>query len=126
MFAVVAAAGILAACGDTGGGSDGTAAPSTAPSNTVTMRLIAFKPGDLTVEAGTAVTWKQTDAGAHTVTSGTVAQGRAGVTEEPDGTFDSGEIAKGDTFEFTFEEPGTYPYFCSIHPATMRGEIRVR
>lgn len=130
VLAVVAALGILAACGDTGGGSDGTAAPaapsSSASSNTVTMRLIAFKPGALTVDAGTAVTWEQTDAGAHTVTSGTVAQGGAGVTEEPDGTFDSGEIAKGETFEFTFEEPGTYPYFCAIHPATMRGEVVVR
>lgn len=126
MLAAAAAVGILAACGDTGGEPDGSASPSAAPSNTVTMRLIAFKPGDLTVDAGATVTWKQTDAGAHTVTSGTVAQGAAGVTEEPDGTFDSGEIAKGDTFEFTFDEPGTYPYFCTIHPATMRGEVVVR
>lgn len=126
VLAVAAAVGVLTACSDTGGASDGPASPSAEPANTVTMRLIAFKPGDLTVDAGTTVTWKQTDAGAHTVTSGTVAQGGAGVTEEPDGTFDSGEIAKGETFEFTFEEPGTYPYFCTIHPATMRGEIRVR
>ncbi|MGQ0431638.1 MAG: cupredoxin domain-containing protein [Microthrixaceae bacterium] len=124
--AVVAAVGVLAACGDTGAGSGATAAPSASSSNTVTMRLIAFKPSNLTVEAGTAVTWEQTDAGAHTVTSGTVAQGAAGVTEEPDGTFDSGEIAQGDTFELTFDEPGTYPYFCAIHPATMRGEVVVR
>lgn len=126
VLGAAAAVGILAACGGTGDGSDGATASSGSPANTVTMRLIAFQPGDLTVDAGSTVTWKQTDAGAHTVTSGTVAQGAAGVTEEPDGTFDSGEIAKGDTFEFTFEEPGTYPYFCAIHPATMRGEIRVR
>lgn len=126
MLAAAAALGVLAACGDTGGATDDSASLSEAPSNTVTMRLIAFQPADLTVDAGTTVTWEQTDAGAHTVTSGTVAQGAAGVTEEPDGTFDSGEIAMGDTFEFTFDEPGTYPYFCTIHPATMRGEIRVR
>ena len=125
-LALVSTLGIIAACGDTTGGSDRTAAPSSSASNTVTMRLIAFKPGDLTVDTGTTVTWKQTDAGAHTVTSGTVAQGAAGVTEEPDGTFDSGEITQGDTFELTFDEPGTYPYFCTIHPATMRGEITVR
>jgi plastocyanin len=89
------------------------------------MRLIAFKPAALTVDAGTTVTWVQTDAGAHTVTSGTVQQGGAGVTEMPDGRFDSGEIATGETYEFTFDKPGTYAYFCAIHPATMRGEVRV-
>ncbi len=43
----------------------------------------------------------------------------------PDGTFDSGSIATGKTFEFTFDQAGTYTYFCHIHPATMRGEVRV-
>lgn len=126
MLAAAAAVGIFAACGGTGGASDGSASSSAEQSNTVTMRLIAFKPGNLTVDAGATVTWKQTDAGFHTVTSGTVAQGAAFVTEEPDGKFDSGEIAKGKTFEFTFNEPGTYPYFCTIHPATMRGEVTVK
>ena len=76
-------------------------------------------------EAGTTVTWTQEDAGVHTVTSGTVVQGTGGVTEKPDGTFDSGSIATGNTFEFTFDQAGTYTYFCYIHPATMRGEVRV-
>ena len=103
-----------AACagGDSPDSPDGDAAPT---ANEVTMRLIAFRPETLTV-----------DAGAHTVTSGTVEQGGAGVTAMPDDKFDSGEIATGDTFELTFDEPGTYPYFCEIHPATMRGEVRVR
>jgi plastocyanin len=113
-----------AACGgEDSSDGDGDAAPT---ANEVTMRLIAFRPENLTVDAGATVTWKQEDAGAHTVTSGTVEQGGAGVTEMPDDRFDSGEIATGDTFEFTFNEPGTYPYFCEIHPATMRGEVRVR
>lgn len=126
MLAAVGAAGILTACGDTEGASDASSSPPAAPSNTVTMRLVAFKPDDLTVDAGDTVTWKQTDPGVHTVTSGTVAQGAAGVAEEPDGTFDSGGIATGDSFEFTFDEAGTYRYFCSVHPATMRGEVHVR
>lgn len=113
-----------AACG--GGGSPGGAGDAAPTANEVTMRLIAFRPEILTVDTGATVTWKQEDAGAHTVTSGTVEQGGAGVTEMPDDRFDSGEIATGDTFEFTFDEPGTYPYFCEIHPATMRGEVRVR
>ena len=75
--------------------------------------------------AGTTVTWKQTDAGTHTVTSGTVTQGAGDVTTAPDGKFDSGNIATGATFEFTFDEAGTFPYFCAVHPATMRGDVQV-
>lgn len=135
-FAV--AASLLAACAEDDPMEDGAEAPSgqtdaehaehgaAGPGpNEVTMRLIAFSPAALSVPAGTTVTWRQTDAGFHTVTSGGVAQGSAGVTAEPDGTFDSGRIAKGDTFEFTFQDPGTYPYYCAIHPATMRAEIAV-
>jgi len=108
--------------GCAGGDDDEAAAASEAE---VVMKLVAFTPDQLEVAAGTTVTWTNRDAGAHTVTSGTVEQGGAGVTQEPDGTFDSDDIPKGDTFEHTFEEPGTYPYFCALHPATMRGEIRV-
>lgn len=128
-LAAGALAVLAAACG--GGGDDsGTQAAvpddTTAASPTeVVMKLVAFKPELLEVEAGTKVTWTQEDPGAHTVTSGTVEQGGAGVTPRPDGRFDSGEVATGDTFEHTFDEPGTYPYFCALHPATMRGEIRV-
>jgi plastocyanin len=119
---------VLTACG---GSSDDTesssaSAESTAGSNNVEMELLAFKPGELTVDAGTKVTWRQNDPGAHTVTSGTVEQGTAGVTQQPDDRFESGDLSSGETFEFTFSEPGTYPYFCRLHPATMRGEIQVR
>jgi plastocyanin len=115
---------LFAACG---GGDDGEAAANTAETaSTVEISLLDFKPETLTVDAGEEVTWKQTDIGAHTVTSGTVEQASAGVTQQPDGRFDSGDISKGETFEFTFTEAGTYPYFCRLHPATMRGEILVR
>jgi plastocyanin len=122
-IAVSIIAAVAGACGD----SDDDDAPASAMSSgqTVVMELIAYKPEKLDVAAGTTVTWQQNDPGAHTVTSGTVEQGTGGVTTAPDGTFDSGEIATGDAFEFTFDEPGTYSYFCSLHPATMRGEVRV-
>ena len=58
--------------------------------------------------------------------AGTVEQGAGDVNESADGTFASGTLATDKTFEFEFAEPGTYPYFCEIHPATMRGEITVR
>ena len=89
------------------------------------MKLIAFRPESLDAKTGTTVTWTQQDAGAHTVSSGTVEQGGADVTTTPDGRFESGQLATGATFTFTFDSPGTYPYFCQIHPATMRGEIRI-
>ena len=85
----------------------------------------SYKPESLRVDAGTAVTWEQQDPGFHTVTSGTVEQGTGGVTEKPDGRFDSGQLATGKTFSFTFEQPGTYSYFCAVHPATMRGSVQV-
>ena len=115
---------LIGACGDGGDGGDATGDADGATGAAVTMRLIAFRPARLDVETGTTVTWTQEDAGAHTVTSGTVEQGAAAVTERPDGRFDSGELTTGQTFRFTFADPGTYAYFCSIHPATMRGEVR--
>jgi plastocyanin len=93
--------------------------------NAVTMQLIVFKPETLTVAPGATVTWTQSDPGVHTVTSGAVEQGGGGVSTVPDGRFDSGELATGETFTFTFDQPGTYSYFCAVHPATMRGEVRV-
>jgi plastocyanin len=122
--ATVTLAASLAACG--GSDADSADGATEADSGTeVVLKLVAFKPGQLEVQAGTKVTWKQQDPGTHTVTSGTVEQGTAGVTPKPDDAFDSGGLATDETFEHTFEEPGTYSYFCSLHPATMRGEIRV-
>lgn len=115
---------LFAACG---GGDDGEAPATNAESsNSVEISLLAFKPETVTVDAGEEVIWKQNDIGAHTVTSGTVEQSSGGVTQQADGRFDSDELPKGETFEFTFTEAGTYPYFCRLHPATMRGEILVR
>jgi len=101
---------------------EGNGSPAT---NEVVIRLVAFRPESLAVAAGTTVTWKQTDAGSHTVTSGTVTQGAGDVTTAPDGKFDSGNIATDTTFELTFAGAGTFPYFCAIHPATMRGQVQV-
>ena len=112
----------LAACG----GGDTTSEDERGGNGTeVAMRLIAYKPDKLTISANTKVTWLQQDAGAHTVTSGVVKQEAGGVSQQPDGRFDSGDVAKGGSFSFTFTEPGTYTYYCSLHPATMRGEVTV-
>jgi plastocyanin len=91
----------------------------------VTLHLVAFQPEEIEIAVGETVTWVHDDAPTHTVTSGEVTEGGAGVSASPDGGFASGELSKGDTFAHTFEEPGTYPYFCEIHPATMRGVVTV-
>lgn len=115
---------VAGGCGDDNGDVAKSEKRSSA-ANEVVMKLVAFKPGELDVKAGTTVTWRNGDPGAHTVTAGTVEQGSSGVTQKPNGKFDSGQVANGKTFEQTFDQPGTYSYFCAMHPATMRGEIRV-
>ena len=98
-------------------------APTAAP--TITIKLIAFAPTNVQVGAGGTVTWRQDDVATHTVTSGRVEQTGGTATAKPDGRFDSGNISKGQTFQFSFAEPGEYPFFCAIHPATMTGMVTV-
>ena len=62
-----------------------------------------FMPGDLTVAAGTTVTWVNHDDVPHTVRS-------------TDGAIKSKALDTDDKFSMTFDKPGTYEYFCSIHP----------
>jgi plastocyanin len=63
-----------------------------------------FQPKTMTVAVGDTVVWKVEGTMGHTVTSDT-------------GVFDSGQdpLQEGDTFSFTFTQPGTYPYYCRFH-----------
>jgi plastocyanin len=79
-------------------------AAATAP-NAVTIDNFAFAPTLLMIAPGTKVTWINNDEEPHTVTS---ADGGK--------TFKSGALDTDDKFSFTFDKPGTYKYFCSIHP----------
>jgi plastocyanin len=128
IFLGVALAGLLvSACSS---GATDTADKAEKPQAEVTLEAIAFKPADLEIAVGETVTWTNEDEGvAHTVTSGKPKkEGVPGLTEdkpgEPDGTFDAELADAGDSFEFTFKEPGTYRYFCAIH-APMTGTIVV-
>jgi plastocyanin len=71
---------------------------------TVRMEDNFFDPANITIEPGTTVTWVQSGNNPHTTTS-------------YDGLWDSGMIEGGSegTFSFTFEEPGTFDYFCIPH-----------
>ncbi|MGI8524730.1 MAG: cupredoxin domain-containing protein [Pseudolabrys sp.] len=62
-----------------------------------------FNPQQITVKAGTTVVWTNHDDIPHTVTSKT-------------GIFKSKALDTDDKFSFTFTTPGSYPYFCSLHP----------
>ena len=82
-----------------------------ASSGAVMISGFAFEPPVVDVSAGTRVTWMNHDPEEHTVTA-------------EDGSFGSDPLASGQSFRFTFDEPGTYAYFCAIHP-TMKGTVEV-
>ncbi len=68
---------------------------------------------------GSTVIWKNEDTEPHTVTSGLGAGIQSVQTNEkgkPDGIFDSGVFKSGESWSYTFYNPGTYNYFCTIHP----------
>lgn len=81
----------------------------------------AYLPMNIEVGVGTEVTWTNDDSLVHTVTSGE-SDGRVG---EPDGLFDSGNVDPGGTFSYTFDEPGTYAYYCVPHP-WMKATVTVK
>jgi plastocyanin len=114
--AAAAAALIVAACGSSAptAGSSSGGGPSTVPAGrpaTVVVKGFAFAPGNLTVAKGTKVTWRFEDTVQHNVTS--------------DGKkFRSPDIQHG-SYSYTFNTPGTYSYFCSIHQY-MKGTVHVR
>jgi plastocyanin len=76
-----------------------------AGSTPVMIENYAFSPATLTIATGTKVTWTNMDTAPHTVTvdSGPV-------------KFSSPTLQKGDTFTYTFTAPGTYTYYCAVHP----------
>lgn len=87
-----------------------TAAPASTP--TVVMKDDAFAPTRLTISAGQTVTFVNQDDDAHTVTA-------------TDGAFDSKGLDTNGTWRHTFAKPGTYTYFCELHPF-MKGTIVVK
>jgi plastocyanin len=109
---------------DTGAGSDSA-------ENTVVTMSLKFMPTDITVKAGTTVTWKNGETIGHTITSGAwgdvnESTGLRG-SQTPDGMFDhklSPKGQEGDTFSFTFDTPGEYLYYCQPH-LTMNAKVIV-
>lgn len=73
-----------------------------------------YIPYDVTIDVGGEVTWSNDDTAAHTVTAGNPSDG-------PSGLFDSSLFMAGTTYSVVFDdfEPGTYDYFCMVHPWMM-------
>lgn len=130
--AQAAAAAMLLSCGGGGGGSSSTPPPPPPPSNTFYVgpssgggygdpggTSLTFSPANLTVTAGTTVTWVWQSSG-HSLDSG------AGCS--PDSKFSSNGIqSAGFQMTHTFNTPGTYPFFCGVHcGSNMKGTITVQ
>lgn len=94
----------------------------------VDVANVAF-PATIEVESGTSVRWINRDENVrHTVTSGLPGDGgvpgvRKGKPARPDGLFDGVLADASAGFTFTFAEPGTYDYFCRVHPAMYSSVI---
>ena len=72
-----------------------------------------YEPEEVTVAAGTTVTWTNQDKAPHTSTA-------------RDDSFDTGTLKKGDSGEIVLDTPGTYEYFCRFHQfmnGTHRGAV---
>jgi plastocyanin len=94
-----------------------TTATSSIPSNSTVVKIVAntgsnsYNPNPLEVNVGETVTWINDDSVIHTATS-------------TDGTFDSGIMRNGQSFSYTFDTAGEYPYYCTLHP-NMVGTVVV-
>jgi plastocyanin len=75
----------------------------------------SYNPNPIEIKVGDTVTWINNDSSPHTVTSSSSSK---------DSNFDSDVLRRGETFSFTFDREGEYPYFCTLHPS-MVGTIVV-
>jgi plastocyanin len=89
--------------------------PGDKPPDAIEVKIDNFSFGTMTLKVapGTTVTWTNNDDVPHTVVS------------EDKTTFRSKALDTGEKFSYTFTKPGTYPYFCSVHPK-MTAEVVVQ
>jgi plastocyanin len=79
--------------------------------NKVEIANVRYKPAKITIKKGEKVVWVNADERDHTV-------------KAKDKSFDSGKIAAGEKFEFTFKKEGKFEYGCAYHPR-MKGVVEV-
>jgi len=78
----------------------------------VSIKGFAFNPKTITIKSGTTIFWTNEDSVGHTVTSDSGKE------------LDSKLLSKEESYEHTFNTPGTYNYHCTPHPS-MKGTIIV-
>jgi len=77
---------------------------------------LCYIPSNIVVEKGKSITWINEDSSFHSVTSGFYG--------EPTGLFDSGYLDPYQSYTLSFDEFGTYDYFCTLHP-WMKAQVIV-
>jgi plastocyanin len=119
ILAALVAAALLGGCGgdDDEPSTAGTAAAETTaaagPTDTIRIKDFLYDPDPVTVRAGQRITVVNEDSAPHTVTE-----------EGGSPSFDSDTVKGGASGSITFDEAGTFKYFCLFHP-TMKGSVTV-
>jgi plastocyanin len=70
----------------------------------------SYNSNPIEIEVGDTVTWINNDSSPHTVTT---------TSSSSNSNFDSDVLRRGETFSFTFDREGEYPYFCTLHPSMV-------
>jgi plastocyanin len=120
---ILLAGAVLAVAGCGSDDSDSAATAQAAATTTTTtmesestdkVRIADFKyaPETVTVKAGTEIAWTNSDDATHTATA-------------DDGSFDTGDLDKGDAKSVTFDQAGSFTYYCRFHPF-MKATVEVQ
>ena len=113
LSSVAVATAILGCGGGSGNDSSMSSSPTAATSGSkVTIADFDYAPPSVTVAAGSAVEFTNTDSTNHTATA-------------DDMSFDTGDLGEGKSGTVTLAKPGTYTYFCRFHPF-MKGTVVVK
>ena len=110
LVVIAGATVMIAGCTSSSNPSPGPVT-STSSQNPVAVQNYAFSPSMLTIQKGANVTWKNDDSVQHSIVSDSPA-------------FSSPLLNTGDTYTYQFNNSGSFPYHCSIHPY-MKGTIVV-
>ena len=116
LYLVILAVILLSACGPKSSPTPAGTLPPIQVSSSggiqeISISNFAFSPASVTLKVGTTVTWTNQDSAPHTIVSDT-------------GEWRSPRLGQGDTFSFTFDKAGTFPYHCGVH-SSMTGTITV-
>ena len=101
--AIPSASPTLSTSADPGASASPSASPASAAEVTVIIDSMVYQPATLTVVPGTTVRWVNEDGPVHTVTA-------------RDASYNSGVMTTGMEYRRTYDTPGTFEYFCAVHP----------